>query len=133
MKKIVLTIVVIAVGLGLFSYSACGIFYYTISGTWTMVKVVDGISETTTITFRGGRKGGDVVWNDFYMGFYEYENSVLEFSMSYGDNVGYEKTGSEQYTGGFDDEDLTSGTFTGNYQGPVVSTVTGTWTATRNN
>lgn len=130
MKKILLTIVVVVVGLGLFSHSACGIFYYDISGGWTLVKVVDGVSETMSVSFIGTRKGGDVVWNQFFMGYYNYENSVLSFSMTFGDNSGYDKLGIEQYTGGFDDEHLTSGSFTGSYQ---EGTVSGTWSAVREN
>jgi hypothetical protein len=128
MKKLLLTISVVVVGMGLFSHSACGIFYYEISGNWTLTKNVDGVTEEIVVSFVGGRKGGDVHWNNFYMGAYRYEKSLLTFSMTFGSNIGYNKAGTENYIGAFDDKDLTSGSFSAIY---TDGSVTGTWTAVR--
>ena len=128
MKKIALSIFVIVFAIGLFNYSACGIIYYNVAGTWTFTQTSGDASTTLTLIFEGTRKEGIVVWDGFFMGNYTYEDSVLNFSLTYGSNLPFEKEGMEVFNGGFSDENNLSGNFSGNYQDGQAS---GTWTAVR--
>lgn len=128
MKRLVLSISIILMGIGLFNYSACGISYYDIAGTWTFTLTSGEQTTTIVLTFDGTRKEGIVSWNDYFMGNYTYGNSVLNFSLTYGANLELEKVGTEVFNGTFDDYDYMSGNYSGQYSSGAA---TGTWTAVR--
>ncbi len=128
MKRLALSILIIVTGIGLFSYSACGITYYDIAGTWTFTLTSGETTTTIVLTFDGTRKEGIVGWNEYFMGNYTYGDSTLNFSLTYGSNLDLGKVGTEVYTGSFEDYDFMNGKFSGQYQNGQAS---GTWTAVR--
>lgn len=128
MKKIALSIFLIVSAIGLFNYSACGIIYYDVAGTWSITQTTDETSTTLELLFDGTRKEGIVIWDGYFMGNYTYNDSVLSFSLTYGSNLPLGKVGTETFTGGFGDENDLSGSFSGAYQDGQAS---GTWTAVR--
>ncbi len=128
MKKIILSIFIIITIIGLFNYSACGISYYDINGTWTFTQTSGDISTTIVLVFDGTRKEGMVVWNEYFLGNYTYGDSILNFSLAYGSNLDIGKVGTEVFTGIFEDDDILSGNYSGSYQDGQAS---GAWTAVR--
>ena len=107
----------------------CHIIKYSAVGTWSLTKVQDDNTDIMVLEFIGSRGGGDISWEGYYAGFYEYADSTLRFSILLPGDIGLPFIPNlEVYTGGFEDKDHLAGTYTEYIDNLPVP---GTWTAAR--
>jgi hypothetical protein len=105
----------------------CNIIKYNAAGDWSVTKVQGEESQTMQLVFSGSRSSGNLYWDSYLVGYYEYEDKTLTFRLQLPNNPDYE-TYLEDYTGSFEDKDHLSGTYVVYIPEDVVE---GTWTAVR--
>jgi hypothetical protein len=132
--KNLLTRIVYSVVIGLLLFytgcpEGCNITKWNAAGSWTITRVIEGESRNYELEFDGSRDKGEIYWTDYFVGFYDYTDNVMSFSMQMPGDAGLEfDTFLETYTGEMEDNDHMSGTVK-EYRTDAL--VQGTWTAVR--
>ena len=128
--KIKIAIISLVFAIILISASGCKLLKaYDPEGTWFLERSYGAVNDTITFMFAGGRDAGAVVWNEFVIGTYIFNyNDDVRFGAIFPEGLLAEKTVTESYKGGFDDNDIMSGTMTWQREGV---TLMGTWRAFR--
>lgn len=110
--------------------SGCDIFkIYKIQGIWEISKTINEVTIKMVVTFDGYKDRGNIVQGNNIIGSYSmnFEDDLV-FEMFFLENDFLVK---EEFSGGFDSKDITSGTFTSYSYATDETTEGGTWFAVR--